>query len=185
MGGTDTDSTHPRKRSGEPVACALSDKNRKGDPMSIKPVSIKPFAALAALSLAVMPFAVAHADEYPLVQGDYVEVGTISIDDGHDLDYAKHLAGVWRKTEEFSLKQGWITGYEILSNEYKRAGEPDLYLVTRFARLADPAEAEKRRAAYQAYFQTTIAQEEAQSGERAKYRHVMGTMLLRQLKFRD
>lgn len=148
-------------------------------------MSIKPFAALAALSLAVMPFAAAHADQYPFVDGDYVEVSSISIDDGHDLDYAKHLAGMWRKTEDFAVKQGWITGYEILENVHKRAGEPDLYLVTRFARFADAAEGEKREAAYQAFFQKTIAEEQAESGERAKYRHQMGTMLLRQLKFRD
>lgn len=148
-------------------------------------MSMKPFAALAALSLAVMPFAVAHADEYPLISGDYVQVDSIAIDDGHDLDYAKHLAGIWRKTEEFALKQGWITGYEILSNENKRPGEPDLYLVTRFARFADTAEGEKREKAFQAYFQTTIAQEQAQSGDRAKYRHQMGSMLLRVQKFRD
>jgi len=148
-------------------------------------MSIKPFAVLAALSLAVMPFAVAHADEYPLVPGDYVQVDSISIDDGHDLDYAKHLAGIWRKTEDFALKQGWITGYEILANENRRAGEPDIYLVTRFSHFADNAEGEKREKAFQAYFQTTIAQEQAASGDRAKYRHQTGSMLLRVLKFRD
>ena len=148
-------------------------------------MSIKPFAALAALSLAVMPFAAAHADQYPMVEGEYVQVDTISIDDGHDLDYAKHLAGIWRKTEDFAVKQGWITGYEVLANMNRRAGEPDLYLVTRFTRFADVAEGEKRDAAYQAFVQKTIAQEQAESGERAKYRHQMGSMLLRQLKFRD
>jgi hypothetical protein len=148
-------------------------------------MSTKPFAVLAALSLATIPFTAAQADEYPLVSGDYVQVDSISIEDGHDLDYAKHLASIWRKTEEYALKQGWITGYEILSNEYKRPGEPDLYLVTRFAHFVDQAEGEKREKAFQTYFQTTIAQQEAQSGDRSKYRHQMGSTLLRVLKFRD
>ncbi len=146
---------------------------------------IKPFTALAALSLAVMPFAVAHADQYPFVNGDFVEIASIAIDDGHDLDYANYLAGFWRQSEDFALKQGWITGYEILDNVNKRPGEPDLFIVTRFARFADPAEGEKRAIAYQAFMKTTIAQQQAASGDRAKYRHQMGTMLLRQLKFRD
>lgn len=148
-------------------------------------MTIKTCVALAALSLAVVPFSAAHADQYPLVSGDYVQVDSISIDDGHFLDYARHLASIWRKSEEFALKQGWITGYEILENEYRRPGEPDIYLVTRFAHFADQAETDKREQAYQAYMQTTVAQEEAGSGERAKYRHQTGAMLLRVLKFRD
>lgn len=147
-------------------------------------MSFKPFAAFAAISLAAIPLA-AHADQYPFVEGDFVQVDGIAIDDGHDLDYAKHLTGIYRKTEEFAMKQGWITGFEILENVNKRQGEPDLYLVTRFARFADPAETEKREAAFQAAMQTTIAQEQAESAGRAKYRHQVGSMLLRQLKFRD
>jgi len=146
---------------------------------------IKPFAALAALSLAVMPLASAHADQYPFVSGDFVEVASIAIDDGHDLDYANYLAGFWRKSEDFALKQGWITGYEILDNFNKRPGEPDIFIVTRFGHFADPAEGERREKAYQEFMQTTIAQQQAASGDRAKYRHQMGSMLLRQLKFRD
>jgi hypothetical protein len=148
-------------------------------------MSIKPFTALSVLSLIVMPFAAAHAEEYPMVSGDYVQVASISIDDGHDLDYANYLAGQWRKSEDFAVKQGWISGYEILDNANKRPGEPDLYIVTRFARLPDQAEMDRRSHAYEEFMKTTIAQRETASGERAKYRHQMGTMLLRVLKFRD
>lgn len=147
-------------------------------------MSIKPFAAFAALSLALTPFAV-RADEYPLVEGDYMTVDGISIDDGHDFEYAKHLAGIWRKSEDFAVKQGWITGYEILENVHRRAGEPDIYLVTRFARFADVAEAERRDKAYQEFMKSTFAQMQAESAERAKYRHQTGSMLLRELKFRN
>lgn len=147
-------------------------------------MSIKPIAAFAALSLVLTPFAV-RADEYPMIEGDFVSVDGIAIDDGHDLDYAKHLASIWRKGEDFAVKQGWITGYEILENVHKRAGEPDLYLITRFARFADPAEGERRDKAYQEFMKSSIAQMQAESGERAKYRHQTGSMLLRQLKFRD
>jgi len=143
------------------------------------------FARVAALSLAITPLAAARADEFPLVMGNFVRVDSISVDDGHDLEYAKHLAGLWRKGQDFAVKQGWISSYEILENTAKRAGEPDLYLVTTFAHIPDEAEAEKREKAYQDYMQTTMASQEAAAGERAKYRHASGSMMLRELKFRN
>src|SRR6185503_5950098 len=42
------------------------------------------------------------ASEYPFEPGQYVEVSGIIVDDGHDLDYAKHLAGMWRKGQDFA-----------------------------------------------------------------------------------
>lgn len=135
-------------------------------------------AALAAFSLAVAAPVMA-ADEYPVDPGDYVSVGMISVDDGHDLDYANYLAGNWRKQQDFAKAQGWISGYEILTNEFPRAGEPDYYLITRFPRFADPAEEKKRDEAYYAYMQTTVTQMQAGSADRARYRHQMGSQLLR------
>jgi len=119
------------------------------------------------------------------VPGDYVTVSMISVDDGHDLDYINHLAGMWLKGQDFAVKQGWITGYEILSNEYRRPGEPDYYLITRFAKFSDPAEEQKREDAYNAYMAMTNAQLQAASADRAKYRHQMGSQLLRSWKWRN
>ena len=141
---------------------------------------------LAATAALVLVFAAPlHAQEIPVVPGDYVSVSMISVDDGHDLDYINHLAGIWRKGQDFAVKQGWITGYEILSNEFKRPGEPDYYLITRFARFEDPAEGEKRQKAYNDFMQSTNAQMEAASAERAKDRHQMGSTLLRSWKWRN
>ena len=135
-------------------------------------------AAAAALTFgfATLP---AMAEDLPVEPGDYVEISSITVDDGHTLDYINHLAGQWRKGQDYAKAQGWISGYEILSNEYPRAGEPDFYLVTRFPRFADPAEAKKRDDMYNAYMQSTMAQAQAASAERAKYRHLSGQMLLR------
>jgi hypothetical protein len=141
------------------------------------------FAASAALALA---FATpAMAQQLPVVPGDYISMSSIGVDEGHDLEYINHLAGMWRKGQDFAVKQGWITGYEILTNEYKRKGEPDYYLLTRFAKFADPAEEERREAAYNAYMATTNTQLQTASGERAKYRDQMGTILLRSWKWRN
>lgn len=125
------------------------------------------------------------AQDYPLVGGDYINVSMISVDDGHDLEYANHLAGMWRKGQDYAVKQGWITGYEIQTNEFKRPGEADMYLVTRFSKFADPAQEEAREKAYNAYMNSTAAQMQTASGERAKYRKVMGGLLLRAWKWKN
>lgn len=116
---------------------------------------------------------------WPTDPAEYVEVGMISVEDGHALDYANHLAGVWRKGQDFAMQQGWITGYEILTNENPREGEPDIYLLTRFTSFADPAEGKRRDAMYLKHMSATTAQMQAESGDRAKYRKQVGSMLLR------
>lgn len=143
------------------------------------------FAAMAAVALAFAAPVAVSAQQIPVVPGDFVTVSMISVDDGHDLDYINHLAGMWRKGQDFAMKQGWITGYEILTNEFKRPGEPDYYLITRYTKFADPAEEQKREDAYNAYMATTVAQMQAASADRAKYRTQMGSMLLRSWKWRN
>jgi hypothetical protein len=96
----------------------------------------------------------------------------------------QYLAGQFRKGQDFAKAQGWITDYEILVNVNKRPGEPDYYLVTRFPRFADKAEAKKRDEAYDAHMQMTTEQAQAGSAERSKYRTQMGSQLLRALKWK-
>ncbi len=137
----------------------------------------------AAIIAASLSFAfttpVFAANEYPVDPGDYVEVSGISVDDGHDLEYLNYLAGTWRSNQDYAKAQGWITGYEILSNENKRPGEPDVYLVTRFKEFANTAEGTRRGEAMQAHMRMTQTQMQAASGDRAKYRHQLSSQLLR------
>lgn len=137
-------------------------------------------AASAALAFAVP----AAAQDFPVVPGEYVEVTMITVDDGHNLDYANFLAGLWRQQREFQKSQGWIMSYEILSNVYKRAGEPDLYLLTRSKNVPDAVEINRRDALMRAQMKMTDAQMEASSGDRAKFRHVQGSTLLQVLNFK-
>ena len=113
-----------------------------------------------------------------------MQVASITIDDGHYLDYANYLAAQWRSEQEFAKAQGWINGYEVLANVNKRPGEPDLILVTRRKALADGAEGERRSKLFMAHAKATDAQMEAASGERAKYRKVLGSQLWQVLNFR-
>jgi hypothetical protein len=136
-------------------------------------------------ALLAAPFALAYAvpamaqDAYPVDPGDYVEVGMIEIDDGHDLEYLNYLAGLWRRNQDYAKAQGWITGYEILSNENKRPGEPDLYLVTRYREFASTAEGKRRNDVMRSVNKMTDAEMQAASAGRAKYRRQMGSQLLR------
>lgn len=142
-------------------------------------------AAVLAASFAFVAATPALADDpWPNETGDYVEVSMISVDDGHDLEYMNHLAGQWRKGQDFAKAQGWISDYEILINMNKRPGEPDYYLVTRFPRFADKAEEAKRDEAYFKHMEATTAQMQAASGQRSTYRKQMGSQLLRALTWK-
>lgn len=139
-------------------------------------------AVLFAAALAVaVPVA---AQDLPVKGGNYWTVAEVTVDDGHFGDYADHLAGMYRKTQEFAKSKGWIKDFVILSNVNKRAGEPDLYLVTITDRLPTPAEDEAREKEMNTYLATTSRQQEAQSGARAKFRKLGGSMLLQELLYR-
>ena len=141
------------------------------------------FGALGAatIMLAALP---AAAQDFPVKGGDYWQVAEVTIDDGHFGDYADHLAGAYRKTEDFAKSKGWIKNYYILSNVNKRANEPDLYLVTITDHLTTTAEDEARSKELDAYLQSSARQQDSQSGARAKFRHLGGTMLLQEMVYR-
>jgi hypothetical protein len=84
---------------------------------------------LAVLSAATMLTSIpAAAQELPLVGGDYWDVTSVKIDDGHFADYADFLVSDSRKQNEYAKSKGWIKAYYILSNNNNRKDEPDLYL---------------------------------------------------------
>ena len=135
-------------------------------------------AAALAVTIAGASLATVAAQDLPYTYGDYWEVSSVSVDDGGNAAYADFLANEWKKSQEFAKSKGWIDGYHVLANLDKRAGEPDYYLVTEFSHMPDAAEAAARDKAYSAYMAKSLRQMEAESGDRAKYRHVMGSELL-------
>lgn len=138
-------------------------------------------AAAATMSLAVP----AMAQETPLKPGDYWEIAAIDVEDGHSLTYGNWLATEWRQFNEYAKSQGWITDYKILTNLHNRSDEGDVYLITKFKSLPNAAEIERRDAAFRAAMQRTSNQLASQSGKRAEYRDVMGSMLLQEMHFRN
>lgn len=141
-------------------------------------------AAVGAATLCCALTMGAAAQNYPFTQGDYSEIAMIDLADGGGMQYANFLADDWRKAQEFAKSQGWIKDYAVYYNYNPRPGEPDLYLAVRFEALPDAAESERRAAAYREHMSRTDAQFEAESGDRAQYRTVMGSFLLRELKFK-
>jgi hypothetical protein len=141
-------------------------------------------AAFAAATLAFAAPLPAAAQNDPFIGGDYVSVTGVSIDDGHYLDYANFLSGFYKAQEDFAVKQGWQTSWEILSNVNGRKGEPDLYLVRRFKNIPDSAEGERRAAMLRSHVKMDDAQMEAASGDRAKFRHIEGSQLLQVMTWR-
>jgi hypothetical protein len=141
---------------------------------------------LAALGAAAMTYAVpAAAQDYPLKGGNYWNVAEITIDDGHFGDYADFLASARRSELAFSKSKGWIKDSFILANVNKRAGEPDLYLVSITDHLTSPAEDQAREKELNAYLKTSARQGDAESGARAKFRHLGSSMLLQELIFKN
>ncbi|WP_336987289.1 hypothetical protein [Altererythrobacter aquiaggeris] len=141
-------------------------------------------AIIAASAGFVFATPVIAQDQYPMTGGDWVEVSAISIDDGHALEYANHLAAQWRQGQDYAVAQGWISSYEVLVNVHPRDGEPDLYLITRFADFADEAESERRGKMYREMMKKNIATLQAESGGRAEFRKLMGTTLMQEMKWR-
>lgn len=147
----------------------------------MKSVRLAAFAAATLLATASLP---ALAQSAPFVGGDYVSITAVSVDDGHSLDYANFLAGFFRAQEEYAVKQGWQTSWEIMGNVHPRKGEPDIYLLRRFKSMVDGAEGERRTQMIRDNVKMSDAQMEAASGDRAKFRHVDSNMLLQEMKFK-
>ena len=124
-------------------------------------------------------------EEPPFIGGDYWEVTGIKTADGAGLKYARWLAGEWRKNSEFAQSQGWIKDFMVISNVHARADEPDLYLIRVFENMATVEEGEERRKKYMDWAKKSMDKMAEESGNRAEYRTVMSTSLLRHMKFRD
>ena len=146
--------------------------------------TLKTMIAVTAMALTVPMAAPAAAQEFPLEPGEYSEVSGIFVNDGAEFRYAQHLADVWVANLEFSKSQGWVTDYKIYVNVNPREGEPNIYLMTTFARLPDAAEQERRNAAWREFTRTSVEQQISESGDRAEYRTVQSSMLLQEYTVR-
>ncbi|CAO1650720.1 MULTISPECIES: hypothetical protein [unclassified Parasphingorhabdus] len=126
----------------------------------------------------------AMADDFPLVAGDYTTMTGIYIQDGGTVAYAKYLASEWKKNQDFAKSKGWISDYKIYFNVDARDGEPNMYLTQTYPYWPSGAESEKRNKEWEAFDKRTNAQLDAESGNRAKFRTVKGSMTLQEATIR-
>ena len=138
-------------------------------------------AAFAASLLLAMPASAQNGRPYDI--GAYWNVSAIDVLDGHFEEYAAYLADRWRSNQEFARAQGWILEYHVLTNEYPRAGEPDIYLITRFADMPSAAEVRRRDAAFMAHVQSTPQAQDQQFGQRNAMRTPGSNWLMREMTF--
>ena len=147
---------------------------------------IKKVGVGAALAASLVMFSAnALAEEWPFIGGDYWEVTGIDIKDGGSWTYANWLADEWRKDLDFAKSKGWIKDYMVIANVHARSDEADLYLIRVRESIVSAAEGEKRQKEYLEWQSKSIEKMQAESGNRAEYRTVMSSSLLRVLKFRD
>lgn len=139
----------------------------------------------SAFSLGLLAAAApAAAQESSYTYGDYWDVADIDVIDGQEEVYMDYLAGQWKTTSEYAKKQGWITGYHVISNLYPRAGEPDLYLVTIYSSIPDAKEEVRREKQFEAFMQKNNRVMASESGARGRMRTLLGSSMLRELKLK-
>lgn len=136
------------------------------------------FAGLAVVGAAFAVAAPAQDSSYKA--GEYQDVSAIEIMPGQFENYMDYLATNWKKQQEFAKSKGWITGYSVLVNNYRRDGEPALYLVTRYTKQYSVAEQEAQDKEFEAYMKQSNRQMTTASGERAVMRKQRGTMQLQE-----
>jgi hypothetical protein len=142
--------------------------------------------AISAFGAAMLVCGVpAAGQELPVAPGNFWNVSEVTVDDGQFATYIDYLAGQYRKNMEFQKSKGWIKDYYILSNNNKRAGEPDLYLVTIFDHVTTPAEDIAREKEFNAFMAQNTRQQDAGSGQRAKFRKLGGNYLLQELRWKQ
>lgn len=136
-------------------------------------------AAAAAIALVLATPVAAQQSSYKA--GPYWQVARIKTEPGQFQNYMDFLTKTWADNQAYAKSQGWILDYHILDNINARDGEPDILLVTRFADYPSPAEAERRTQMIQKRMNQDDHSAEAASGDRAKMRRQMGSVLYQEL----
>lgn len=137
-------------------------------------------AAFAVLATSAPTF----AQQSSYKPGGLWTAGRIDVEDGQYENYMDWLTKTWVANQAFAKSQGWILDYHILDNMNPRDGEPDLILITRFADFPSVAETERRNAIINKRMSQDDHSADAASGQRAKMRRQMGSIMYRELHAR-
>jgi hypothetical protein len=135
--------------------------------------------------LAVLACAVCVADELPYKEGTVTQVSSIKIKEGHFLDYWTFLSTSWRQEMDAAKKQGIVVSYTIMQANPKTPQEPDLYLVVEYPNLAALDGIDEKMGAIDKKIWGSLKQAGQSDAARDSIRTVLGSELVRELKFKN
>jgi hypothetical protein len=121
------------------------------------------------------------AQESSYKPGSVWNVSRINVSDGQFENYMDHLAGQWKKVQEFGKAEGIIVDYHVLATNNARDGEPNLVLVIEYKDYAKTAEVEAFSKKVNAMLAQSDRTADQAYGERAKMREPMGSTQYQEL----
>ena len=134
-------------------------------------------AALVAATMSVP----AVAQQSSMKPGAMWTAGRIAVEEGQMQNYMDYLTKTWMANQEYSKSQGWLLDYHVLQSVNPRDGEPNIVLITRFADMPTAAEADRRSDILNKRMSQDDHAAAAASGDRNKMRHLMGSVLYREM----
>ena len=137
---------------------------------------------IAGLAMFATTPAFAQQSSYKL--GPLWTAARIDVEDGQYENYMDYITKVWVPNQEFAKSQGWITDFYILDNFNSRDGEPDIILITRYNDFPSAAEVDRRSAMINERMKQDDHSADVASGQRAKMRRLMGSIMYRELQKR-
>ena len=140
---------------------------------------------MCALMLGVFSSQVLAQGGRNYTEGEVTQVAAIKVTPGHLDKYMAYLASTWTKEQAALKEAGVITDYRIYSTTPRRPDDPDLYLVTTYANMAAFDGLDERSDAVTAKaLGSTREQDMKGMADRNSYREIVGTELIRELKFK-
>ncbi|WP_373491302.1 hypothetical protein [Parasphingorhabdus sp.] len=138
----------------------------------------------ASVALVTVPMSIsapAMAQDSSYKSGTVWNVSRIKVLDGQFENYMDHLAGQWKKVQEFGKAEGIIVDYHVLATNNARDGEPNLVLVIEYKDYAKTAEIEAFTKKVNAMLATTDRTADKEYGQRTKMREPMGSVQYQEL----
>jgi len=141
-------------------------------------------ATLGLLTLLTVSPALRAAEELNYTEGSVFEMAFIrTLQGGYDA-YMKFLETEWKPVNEAAKKEGLILSYDIGVTQAANKDDWDIVLVIEYKNMAALDGLEQKLRNVSEKIAGTNAKQEERSKDRNKIREVLGTKLVRQIKFK-
>jgi hypothetical protein len=135
--------------------------------------------------LGVLACGLCVADELPYKVGTVTQVTSIKIKEGKFFDYWTFLSTSYRQEMEAAKKEGIVVSYTVFQANPKTPQDPDLYLVVEYPNLATLDTIDEKMAAIDKKVWGSLKQASQSDSGRESIRTVLGSELVRELKFKN